>query len=109
MASPQHVQGGDPHGCAVHAAWPQGCTLLLASCSSTAVYPSITPLPRLLEHLAHLTYMPRRFRPLCPLLQIAKLMVIPFVCCVEFVWMGRRFTSAVVCSILVVIMGVAVV
>jgi solute carrier family 35 protein E3 len=41
--------------------------------------------------------------------QIAKLLIIPFVCLVELFWMGRRFTTPVVCSILLVILGVAVV
>jgi solute carrier family 35 protein E3 len=45
--------------------------------------------------------------PLCN--QIAKLLIIPFVCLVELFWMGRRFTTPVVCSILLVILGVAVV
>ena len=41
--------------------------------------------------------------------QIAKLLIIPFVCGVELVWMGRRFTPPVVASIMLVILGVAVV
>lgn len=42
-------------------------------------------------------------------LQIAKLLIIPFVCLVELFWMKRRFTAPVVCSILVVVAGVAIV
>lgn len=41
--------------------------------------------------------------------QIAKLLIIPFVCIVELFWFGRRFTPPVVGSILLVILGVAVV
>lgn len=41
--------------------------------------------------------------------QIAKLLIIPFVCLVELFWFGRRFTVPVVASILLVILGVAVV
>lgn len=41
--------------------------------------------------------------------QIAKLLIIPFVCLVELFWMKRRFTVPVVCSILVVVTGVAIV
>jgi solute carrier family 35 protein E3 len=43
------------------------------------------------------------------LLQIAKLLIIPFVCVVELVWMKRQFTPRVVCSILTVVAGVAIV
>eukprot|EP00878_Enallax_costatus_P005590 GHUV01005863.1.p1 GENE.GHUV01005863.1~~GHUV01005863.1.p1 ORF type:complete len:373 (+),score=114.70 GHUV01005863.1:591-1709(+) len=41
--------------------------------------------------------------------QIAKLLIIPFVCVVELFWMKRRFTAPVVASILVVVTGVAIV
>lgn len=41
--------------------------------------------------------------------QIAKLLIIPFVCLVELFWMKRRFTTPVVCSILTVVLGVGVV
>lgn len=43
------------------------------------------------------------------LLQVAKLLVIPFVCCVEAVSYGRRFNNATVMSIATVVLGVAVV
>lgn len=43
------------------------------------------------------------------LLQIAKLLIIPFVCLVELFWLKRRFAAPVVCSILVVVAGVAIV
>ncbi|KAF8060365.1 URGT2 [Scenedesmus sp. PABB004] len=43
------------------------------------------------------------------LYQVAKLLVIPFVCCVEAGWMGRRFNVATLCCIATVIAGVAVV
>ncbi len=43
------------------------------------------------------------------LVQIAKLLIIPFVCGVEWVWLGRRFTASVIASILVVVVGVAIV
>ncbi|KAK9806341.1 hypothetical protein WJX72_010712 [[Myrmecia] bisecta] len=41
--------------------------------------------------------------------QIAKLLIIPFVCLVERFWLGRVFTSRIICSVCVVIVGVAVV
>eukprot|EP00955_Chlamydomonas_euryale_P017901 190732-Chlamydomonas_euryale.AAC.8 len=41
--------------------------------------------------------------------QIAKLLIIPFVCVVEFVWMNRTFRPPVIGSILTVVLGVAVV
>lgn len=42
-------------------------------------------------------------------LQVAKLLVIPFVCMVEAVWFGRRFNTATLLSIMTVIVGVATV
>jgi solute carrier family 35 protein E3 len=50
----------------------------------------------------------------CPLccaaaLQIAKLLIIPFVCVVELLYMRKRFSAPVVASIAVVIIGVAIV
>jgi solute carrier family 35 protein E3 len=42
-------------------------------------------------------------------LQIAKLLIIPFVCLVELFWLRRSFSPQVVSSILVVIMGVGIV
>jgi solute carrier family 35 protein E3 len=41
--------------------------------------------------------------------QIAKLLIIPFVCLVELFWLRRTFTPQTVMSILVVILGVGVV
>ncbi len=41
--------------------------------------------------------------------QVAKLLVIPFVCAVEAAWLGRRFNMATLTSIVTVIVGVAVV
>jgi solute carrier family 35 protein E3 len=41
--------------------------------------------------------------------QIAKLLIIPFVCAVELLWMGRRFTAPILASIGLVIVGVAIV
>lgn len=41
--------------------------------------------------------------------QIAKLLIIPFVCLVEYVWLGRRFTPRVVAAVVVVVMGVGIV
>ena len=41
--------------------------------------------------------------------QVAKLLIIPFVCGVERVWLGRRFTPAVTAAVGVVIVGVAIV
>ncbi len=42
-------------------------------------------------------------------LQIAKLLIIPFVCLVEKFWLGKEFTRGVVTSVLIVVTGVAVV
>lgn len=42
-------------------------------------------------------------------MQVAKLLIIPFVCLVEKMWLGREFTSSAVTSILVVILGVTIV
>lgn len=41
--------------------------------------------------------------------QIAKLMVVPFVCLIEFFWLGKRYSYGMVGAILVVVMGVAIV
>ncbi|KAG2491545.1 hypothetical protein HYH03_010116 [Edaphochlamys debaryana] len=41
--------------------------------------------------------------------QISKLLIIPFVCLVEYLWFKRRFTLMTVLSILVVVAGVAIV
>lgn len=41
--------------------------------------------------------------------QITKLLIIPFVCLVEFAWMGRSFRRPLLLAILVVIMGVGIV
>lgn len=41
--------------------------------------------------------------------QIAKLLIIPFVCLVEFLWLRRTFTRPVLCSMLAVVLGVAIV
>lgn len=41
--------------------------------------------------------------------QVAKLLIIPFVCGVERVWLGRRFTPAVAGAVAVVVTGVAIV
>lgn len=41
--------------------------------------------------------------------QVAKLLIIPFVCAVEAVCLGRRFTAATICCIVTVVVGVAVV
>ncbi|WIA15634.1 hypothetical protein OEZ85_002261 [Tetradesmus obliquus] len=43
------------------------------------------------------------------LYQVAKLLVIPFVCGVEAVWMGRRFNNAIMLAIATVMVGVGVV
>jgi len=43
------------------------------------------------------------------LLQISKLMIIPFVCVMEAYWMKRKFTLPIIASVVVVIAGVAVV
>ncbi len=49
-------------------------------------------------------YVPHKPYP-----QIAKLLIIPFTCGVELVWLKRTFTPAVIGSIVAVIMGVGVV
>lgn len=41
--------------------------------------------------------------------QVAKLLIIPFVCIVEFVWLQRSFDTATVASILTVVFGVGIV
>lgn len=41
--------------------------------------------------------------------QIAKLLIIPFVCLVERLWLQRRFSKPVMASVLVVVLGVAIV
>jgi hypothetical protein len=41
--------------------------------------------------------------------QVSKLLIIPFVCIVEGVWHRRRYTIWVLCSIFLVVIGVAVV
>lgn len=41
--------------------------------------------------------------------QVAKLLIIPFVCLVEKFWFGRRFSAGVVASVATVAIGVAVV
>jgi hypothetical protein len=41
--------------------------------------------------------------------QIAKLLIIPFVCCVELFWMKRAFTPEVTACVATVFMGVAIV
>lgn len=42
-------------------------------------------------------------------MQIAKLLIVPFVCLVEKFWLGREFTRGIVIAVLVVVTGVAVV
>ena len=51
--------------------------------------------------------MPDTKRRLMP--QIAKLLIIPFVCLVEKFWLGREFSKGVVVSVVTVVAGVAVV
>lgn len=41
--------------------------------------------------------------------QVAKLLIIPFVCIVELVWLKKTFTLPVVASVLTVVTGVAIV
>ena len=41
--------------------------------------------------------------------QIAKLLIIHFVCLVEKFWLGRVFTSSVITSVVIVVLGVAIV
>ncbi len=55
-----------------------------------------------------------RRAPCCPAerdlpVQIAKLLIIPFVCLVERCWLGRVFTKPVILSVLTVVTGVAIV
>ena len=51
----------------------------------------------------------RWLRPGACSAQIAKLLIIPFVCLVERFYLGRVFSREVVASILLVILGVAIV
>ncbi len=46
---------------------------------------------------------------MCLCVQIAKLLIIPFVCLIERFYLGRVFAREVVASILLVICGVAIV
>ena len=41
--------------------------------------------------------------------QIAKLLIIPFVCGVERIWLGRRFSREVTAAIATVVIGVGIV
>jgi len=41
--------------------------------------------------------------------QIAKLLIIPFVCLVEHFWLGKTFSRAVIASVVTVVIGVAIV
>ena len=43
------------------------------------------------------------------MLQIAKLCIIPCSCLVEAFWLKRRFTQPVIASVLIVLLGVAIV
>ena len=43
----------------------------------------------------------------CP--QIAKLLIIPFVCLVERFWLGKTFSRSVIASVVTVVCGVAIV
>ena len=43
------------------------------------------------------------------LVQIAKLLIIPFVCLVEKFYLGRKFNPSTVTSIIIVVLGVAIV
>lgn len=54
--------------------------------------------PRFFQHTSSLCNM-----------QIAKLLIIPFVCLVEKFWLGKEFTRGVITSVLVVVSGVAIV
>lgn len=45
----------------------------------------------------------------CTALQIAKLLIIPFVCLVEKLWLKRTFTSFSIFSIGLVVSGVSIV
>ena len=42
-------------------------------------------------------------------MQIAKLLIIPFVCCIEYAYLGRRFTRETLAAIAVVVLGVQIV
>lgn len=41
--------------------------------------------------------------------QIAKLLIIPFVCLVERFWLGKTFSRSVIASVVTVVIGVAIV
>jgi hypothetical protein len=62
------------------------------------------------HYAASITHMTSLSTSECsPALQIAKLLIIPFVCMVELLYMRKRFSAPVVASIAVVIIGVAIV
>ena len=42
-------------------------------------------------------------------MQIMKLMNIPFVCAVERFWLGKHFSTPVIVSVVVVVLGVGIV
>ena len=44
-----------------------------------------------------------------PCAQIAKLLIIPFVCLVEHFWLSKVFTRSVIGSVLIVVLGVGIV
>ena len=44
-----------------------------------------------------------------PVAQIMKLMNIPFVCAVERFWLGKHFSTPVIASVVVVVVGVGIV
>lgn len=45
----------------------------------------------------------------CVPAQIAKLLIIPFVCLVERFWLGKQFSARVIMSVVTVVCGVGVV
>lgn len=81
------------------------CSLLLLVL--LADHPCRSQLPSTRASSAHAAHCPAAL-PAHPL-QIAKLLIIPFVCFIESSFLGRTFTRKVLSSIVLVVAGVAVV
>jgi uncharacterized membrane protein YbaN (DUF454 family) len=65
------------------------------------------PSPFAREHPYHKSAEQWRAGGACA--QIAKLLIIPFVCLVEHFWLGKVFTRSVIGSVLTVVLGVGIV
>ena len=82
--------------------WPH-MHAVLAACVAQSLLQTSGALPSIVVALAACTST--RLSGLHLLLQIAKLLIIPFVCIVEKVWLGRVFTRGVLAAVMVVVTG----